>query len=317
MRNKLVIGSRGSRLALWQTNFIKERLQSFFPETEFEIKIIKTTGDKLLDVALSKIGDKGLFTRQIETALLGGEIDLAVHSLKDLQTVQPEGLKIGAVTAREIPNDVFISQKYDSIDALPAGAKAATGSLRRRSQLLNRRPDLEIFEIRGNVPTRIEKFLQSDADALILAFAGVHRLGLDSFIKQVIPLDVMLPAVGQGALGIEIRAEDAQIEAMLEKINDAPTAHCTAAERSFLRRLEGGCQVPIAAYARLDGDKIHLQGLTGSTDGGTVIKDSISGDKHEAENLGKELAEKLIEKGAGELLEAVRQNALNTKEAVI
>ena len=317
MRNKLVIGSRGSRLALWQTNFIKERLQPFLPETEFEIKIIKTTGDKLLDVALSKIGDKGLFTRQIETALLDGEIDFAVHSLKDLQTVQPEGLKIGAVTAREIPNDVFISQKYDSIDALPAGAKAATGSLRRRSQLLNLRPDLLVSEIRGNVPTRIEKFLKSDADALILAFAGVHRLGLDAFIKQVIPLDVMLPAVGQGALGIEIRGEDAEIEAMLEKINDEPTALCTAAERSFLRRLEGGCQVPIAGYAQLDGDKIHLKGLAGSADGSIVLKDSIIGDKHEAVNLGKRLAETLIEKGAGELLEAVRQEVENTKEAVI
>ena len=317
MRNKLVIGSRGSRLALWQTNFIKERLQSFFPRIEFEIKIIKTTGDKLLDVALSKIGDKGLFTRQIETALLEGEIDLAVHSLKDLQTAQPEGLKIGAVTAREIPNDVFISQKYDSIDEMPRGAKVATGSLRRKSQLLNYRADLEISEIRGNVPTRIEKFLESDADALILAFAGVHRLGLDVFIKQVIPLDVMLPAVGQGALGIEIRSEDAEIKAMLEKINDAPTALCMAAERSFLRRLEGGCQVPIAGYAQLDGDKIYLKGLAGSADGRVVLKDSIIGDKREAVNLGKQLAEMLIEKGAGELLEAVRQSVENTREVVI
>lgn len=317
MRNKLVIGSRGSRLALWQTNFIKERLQSFFPRIEFEIKIIKTTGDKLLDVALSKIGDKGLFTRQIETALLEGEIDLAVHSLKDLQTVQPEGLKIGAVTAREIPNDVFISQKYNSIDEMPNGAKIATGSLRRKSQLLNYRPDLEISEIRGNVPTRIEKFPQSDADGLILAFAGVHRLNLDNFIKQVIPLEVMLPAVGQGALGVEIREQDAEIQTMLEKINDEPTALCTAAERSFLRRLEGGCQVPIAGYARLDGDRIHLQGLAGSLDGMIVIKDSIGGDKRDAVNLGKRLAEMLIEKGAGELLESVRQKAANAEEAII
>lgn len=317
MRNKLVIGSRGSRLALWQTNFIKEQLQSFFPETEFEIKIIKTTGDKLLDVALSKIGDKGLFTRQIETALLEGEIDFAVHSLKDLQTVQPEGLKIGAITAREISNDVLISQKYDSIAELPRGAEVATGSLRRRSQILNRRPDLLVSEIRGNVPTRIEKFLESDADALILAFAGVHRLGLDAFIKQVIPLDVMIPAVGQGALGIEIRKSDAEIQAMLEKINDEPTAICTAAERSFLRKLEGGCQVPIAGHARLDGDRVYLQGFAGSADGKIVIKDSISGDKRKAVNLGKELAERLIEKGADALLEAVRQSVEETKEAVI
>lgn len=317
MKDKLIIGSRGSQLALWQTNFIKSELEKHFPHVGFEVKIIKTTGDKMLDVALSKIGDKGLFTRQIETALLEKEIDLAVHSLKDLQTVQPENLKIGAVTARETPNDVLISTKYNSIDELPSGAKVATGSLRRKCQLLNRRQDLEIEEIRGNVPTRIEKFLASDLDALILAFAGVHRLSLDSFIKQIIPFDTILPAVGQGALGIEIREGEAEIEAMLEKINDEPTAFCVAAERSFLRRLEGGCQVPIAGFARLDGDQIHLQGLTGSLDGKTIIKDSISGDKRSAAQLGIRLGEMLIEKGADRLLEQVRQNVENTKEAVI
>lgn len=317
MKDKLIIGSRGSELALWQTNFIKTELEKHFPRVRFEVKIIKTTGDKMLDVALSKIGDKGLFTRQIETALLEKEIDLAVHSLKDLQTVQPENLKIGAVTARETPNDVLISTKYDSIEDLPAGAKVATGSLRRKCQLLNLRPDLEIVEIRGNVPTRIEKFLAADLDAMILAYAGVHRLGLDSYVRQIIPFDAILPAVGQGALGIEIRENDAEIEMMLEIISDEPTAFCVAAERSFLRRLEGGCQVPIAGFAKLEGDRIHLRGLTGSLDGKMIIKDSISGDKRDAAQLGIRLAETLIEKGAGKLLDEIRHTVENTKEAVI
>ncbi len=178
-KDTFIIGSRGSELALWQTHHAKARLEENFPNFRFEIKIIKTTGDRMLDVALSKIGDKGLFTRQIETALLGGEIDFAVHSLKDLQTVQPEGLVIGAVSARETPNDILISRKYKTIDELPAGARVATGSLRRKSQLLHYRPDLEIVEIRGNVPTRIKKFYEADLDGLILAYAGVHRLGLD------------------------------------------------------------------------------------------------------------------------------------------
>ncbi|MDQ3374679.1 MAG: hydroxymethylbilane synthase, partial [Acidobacteriota bacterium] len=203
----MIIGSRGSDLALWQTRFVKAKLEELFPALKLEIEIIKTTGDKMLDVALAKIGDKGLFTRQIETALLNREIDLAVHSLKDLQTVQPEGLTIGAVLAREMPNDVLISKRYASIDDLPKGARVATGSLRRKSQLLHYRPDLQIFEIRGNVPTRIKKLEESNLDAMILAFAGVHRLGLDSYIKQIIPFETMLPAVGQGAMAVEIRSD--------------------------------------------------------------------------------------------------------------
>jgi hydroxymethylbilane synthase len=190
---KFIIGSRGSELALWQTNFVKTKLEEFFPALSLEIKIIKTTGDKMLDVALAKIGDKGLFTRQIETALLNREIDLAVHSLKDLQTVQPENLIIGAVSKRETPNDVLISKKYRSIDDLPAGAKVATGSLRRKSQLLHYRPDLEIFEIRGNVPTRLRKFEESDLDAMILAFAGIHRLNLDRISRRLFRLKLCCP----------------------------------------------------------------------------------------------------------------------------
>ena len=314
---QLVIGSRGSELALWQTHFVRDKLGELFPELGLEIKIIKTTGDKMLDVALAKIGDKGLFTKQIETALLNNEIDLAVHSLKDLQTVQPAGLTIGAVTARELPNDVLISKKYASIDDLPRSAKVATGSLRRRSQLLHYRQDLEIFEIRGNVPTRIKKFEESDLDAMILAFAGVHRLKLDSHIKQIIPFEIMLPAVGQGAMAIEIRSGDAEIKQFLQKLNDENTSFCVAAERSFLRCLEGGCQVPIGANAFLENDRIHLEGMAGNLDGSINLRDSISGDKKDAADLGKRLAENLIEKGANKLLEATRQTVENTKETVI
>ena len=304
MKNKIIIGSRGSELALWQAKFVRKSLSALFPEKLFEIKIIKTTGDKILDTALSKIGDKGLFTRQIENELLDGKIDFAVHSLKDLQTVQPAGLKIGAVTKREIPNDVLISKQFASIDELPENALVATGSLRRRCQLLARRKDLQIMEIRGNVPSRIGKFFDSDAAGLILAFAGVHRLGLDAHISQIIPLDQMIPAVGQGALAIEIRAEDAEMQTVIKKMNDEETSVCVSAERSFLRTLEGGCQVPIAGFARLDGGKITLEGLVGSLDGQTIIRDSLAGNR--AEDLGVKLAEKLIERGANELLEKNR-----------
>jgi len=317
LERRFVIGSRGSELALWQTNFVKTKLEELFPALSLEIKIIKTTGDKMLDVALAKIGDKGLFTRQIETALLNHEIDLAVHSLKDLQTVQPDGLIIGAVSERELPNDVLISVNYASIDDLPENAKVATGSLRRKSQLLNYRPDLQIFEIRGNVPTRLRKFEESDLDAMILAFAGVHRLELDAHIKQIIPFEIMLPAVGQGAMAIEIRSDDAETKNLVRKLNDEATKLCAAAERSFLRRLEGGCQVPIGANARLESDKIYLEGMAGNLDGSVNLREKISGDKSEVEDLGERLAEILIGKGADKLLERTREMVEVTEEEVI
>lgn len=316
-KDEFIIGSRGSRLALWQTNFVKSKLEAHFPEIKLRIKIIKTTGDKLVDVALAKIGDKGLFTRQIENALLENEIDLAVHSLKDLQTVQPEGLIIGAVSERETPNDVLISKNYASIDDLSETAKVATGSLRRRSQLLNYRPDLQIFEIRGNVPTRLEKFEESDLDAMILAFAGVHRLELDEYIKQIIPFEIMLPAVGQGAMAIEIRGDDEETKSLVRKLNDETTWACTAAERSFLRRLEGGCQVPIGANAALRDDKIYLEGMAGNLDGSVNLRAIISGEKSEAEDLGKRLAEILIKKGADKLLDETREKVEAIEEEVI
>ena len=317
MTRNFVIGSRGSDLALWQANFVKAALESNFPENKFEIKIIHTTGDEVVDVALSKIGDKGLFTRQIEAALLDGSIDFAVHSLKDLQTEQPAGLRIGAVCKRETPNDVLISKTRGTIDDLPQGAKVATGSLRRRSQLLNHRPDLQIVEIRGNVPTRLRKFDESDLDAMILAYAGLHRLGFESRISQIIPFEIMLPAVGQGAIAIEIRDNDENVAAMIAKLGDLTTRTAITAERAFLRRLEGGCQVPIGGYATVENGEITLTGVVGSLNGVVVFRETITGPADQADALGHQLAEHLIGNGAADLLDQVRADSQDRSEATV
>lgn len=317
MKNEFIIGSRGSDLALWQANFVKSSLEELFPKITFTIKVIKTTGDKHLEVALSKIGDKGLFTRQIEDELLRGEIDLAAHSLKDLQTVQPDGLVIGAVCEREVANDVFISKHANRINDLGHGAKVATGSLRRKSQLLHYRPDLDVAEIRGNVPTRIRKFNESELDGMILAFAGLHRLGLDAAVSQIIPLDIMLPAVGQGAVAVEIRSDDERVTDLAAALDHKPTTTCVTAERSFLRHLEGGCQVPIGAMATFVDENIRLEGMVGSLDGKIIYRDSLIGSANEADELGVKLAELLIAKGANELLEENRRQSENATEAVI
>lgn len=314
---KFIIGSRGSELALWQTGFTRSALEARFPDAAFEVRIIKTKGDKILDTALSKIGDKGLFTKEIEAALINREIDLAVHSLKDLPTAQPAGLKIGAVSARETPNDVFISKNFSSIEDLPPGARVATGSLRRKSQLLAFRPDLEIVESRGNVPTRIEKFRASDLDGMILAFAGVHRLGLDEHIAQIIPTEILLPAVGQGVMAVEIREDDREVAEMLAALNDAETNASITAERAFLRRLEGGCQVPIGAHAVLERGEIFLQGFVGSLSGARVIRDSARGAAGAAESLGTALAERCLAAGAGEILSEARADSANAAGEVV
>jgi hydroxymethylbilane synthase len=309
MTQKFTIGTRGSDLALWQANFVKRELERLNPDCDLEIRIIKTTGDEVLDVSLSKIGDKGLFTRQIENELLSGSIDLAVHSLKDLQTEQPEGLTIGAVCKRETPNDVFISKTVGSIDDLPPGAHVATGSLRRRSQLLHYRPDLKIEEIRGNVPTRLKKFDESELDGMILAYAGLHRLGFGDRMNQLIPSEIMLPAVGQGAVAIEIRNGDNRTANIVGRIDDLATNLRVTAERAFLRKLEGGCQVPIGAMAMLHGDSLKLEGMVGSLDGALVIRGNLVGDATKAESLGSQLAEILIERGARKVLDQTRAEA--------
>ncbi|MGQ9643286.1 MAG: hydroxymethylbilane synthase [Ignavibacterium sp.] len=252
MNKKLIIGSRGSELALWQANFVKNQLEKKHLGLKVEIKIIKTKGDKILDVALSKIGDKSLFTKELEIELLAKRIDIAVHSLKDLQTQIPAGLKLAAVTKRHDVEDVLITRKKGMrINSLPENAVVATGSLRRRAQLQHLRPDIKVVDLRGNVPSRIKKFLESDWDAIILARAGVERLGLKKYISSYISIEEILPAVGQGALGIEIHQENSFAEDLMKSIHHQNTFIAVSAERALLRTLEGGCQVPIGAFAEV------------------------------------------------------------------
>ena len=310
MNRKFVIGSRGSELALWQANFIKSELEKNNNNISVEIKIIKTTGDKITDVALSKIGDKSLFTKELENELLNNNINIAVHSLKDLQTQLPRELKLGAVTKRHPVEDVLIAkEKNISLKNLKKKAVVATGSLRRKSQLLNIRPDINVVELRGNVPTRIEKFLNSEWDAIILARAGVERLGLEKNISSFIDADEILPAVGQGALGIEIRESDKETENILKQIHDQETYYAVLAERSLLRTLEGGCQVPIGTYSEIKVNELFMKAYVGSVNGKIAFRDNISGNKNDAEKLGKQLADKLLNAGAKGILDEIFKTA--------
>jgi len=303
---KIVIGSRSSDLALWQANYVKKELVKRNKNISVEIKLVKTKGDKILDVALSKIGDKGLFTKELENELLKGTIDIAVHSLKDLQTEMPEGLMLAAVTRRHSVEDVLIARKKRvTLETLPEGAKVATGSLRRRSQILHLRPDIQVFELRGNVPTRIQKFLKSDWDAIILARAGVERLKLTKYISSVIPLDFILPAVGQGALGIEIKKENKIVFEILQSIHDEKTFQAIRAEREFLRTLEGGCQVPIGAFGEVKPNGLFLDGMVGSLDGSVTFRKRTRGSKFKPETLGKQLANDLKKAGAKKVLQDI------------
>ncbi|MDR3626266.1 MAG: hydroxymethylbilane synthase [Ignavibacteriaceae bacterium] len=305
-KNKIIIGSRGSDLALWQSNFVKRELEKKNKNLQVEIKIIKTTGDKILNVALSKIGDKSLFTKELENALLNNEVDLAVHSLKDLQTQIPDGLKLAVVSKRHPVEDVLISRKKGiTLQSLKEGAVVATGSLRRKCQLLHLRPDIIIEELRGNVPTRIQKFLKSKWDGIILARAGVERLKLQKYISSIIPTDDILPAVGQGALGIEINEENEFVYEILQTIHDEPTYKAVLAERELLRTLEGGCQVPIGAYAEVKSNGIYLDAMVGSIDGALSFRKKMRGSKNNPEKLGKTLAKDLLKAGAGEILDEI------------
>lgn len=307
MKRPVIIGTRGSELALWQANFLRARLESLHPDKSFKIEVITTTGDKLSDVALSKIGDKGLFTREIEDRLLDRTIDLAVHSLKDLQTIQPDGITIGAVCEREKANDVLISRTGQGFRDLRKGAVIATGSLRRRSQLLAARPDLQIVNVRGNLPTRLRKFDEGDWDGMVLAYADLERLGLRERIAESIPTEIMIPAVGQGAVAVEVRDEQDEIAAMIAKLDHHETRICITAERAFLRRLEGGCQVPIGGYATLtESGEISLSGYVGALDGKVVFRRTASGTTEAAEELGERLAEELLALGARKLLDLAR-----------
>jgi len=315
LKHKLILGTRGSELALWQANFIKKELEKFHKNLSIELRIIKTKGDKILDVALSKIGDKSLFTKEIENELLNRKIDFAVHSLKDLQTKIPEGLKLAAVTKRHNVEDVLISRKKGTtIFSLPENAKVATGSLRRRSQLLHLRPDIQVFELRGNVPSRIEKFLKSDWDAIILARAGVERLKLNKYISSIIPTELFLPAVSQGALGIETQENNYLALEILQSIHDENTFIETRAERSLLRSLEGGCQVPIGAFAKVKQNGLYLDAFIGSLDGSITFRKKIRGAKSNPIKLGKQLAKDLLNAGAKKILDEIYYNEKGLKQ---
>lgn len=305
MKAKLKIGTRQSLLALWQSNHIAACLRHQYPECEIELKKIVTKGDKILDVPLAQIGGKGLFTKEIEEELLSGEIDLAVHSLKDMPTVLPEGLCLTAITTRANVGDAFVSNKYASFAELPLGAVVGTSSLRRRAQLLAARPDLNIRDLRGNVDTRLRKLDEGLYDAIILAAAGLERLGHTDRIKSLIPASVCLPAVGQGALAIECRANDKETRAMLDFLNDLPTRQATSAERAFLGLVEGGCQVPIGVHADVEGDKIRVEAIIAALDGSTVLRDTITGSAGDAVSLGQELGRKMLANGGQEILAAI------------
>jgi hydroxymethylbilane synthase len=302
------IGSRKSQLALVQTYWVQEQLQKHFPERQFEVETMSTQGDKILDVALAKIGDKGLFTKELEVGMLEESIDLAVHSLKDLPTKLPDGLVLGCVTERVNPADALVvnAQHQDKqLDTLPEGAIIGTSSLRRLAQLRHYYPHLTFKDVRGNVNTRLAKLDAGEYDGIILAVAGLQRLGMGDRIHQVIPSDISLHAVGQGALGIECRANDAEVLEILKVLEDIPSRDRCLAERAFLRELEGGCQVPIGVNTQIENDVLTLTGLVASLDGQQLLKDSISGSAQQAEQLGEDLAQKLRKEGAGEILAAI------------
>jgi len=298
---RLRIGSRGSQLALWQAHHIRYLLRQRGHEVELEI--IKTTGDKILDVALAKVGTKGMFTKEIEEALAEGRVDLAVHSLKDLPTELSPGFEIAAVTKRENPRDVFCSKTYGGIDELPRRARVGTSSLRRQAQLKAIRPDLEIRPLRGNVDTRLRKLEAGEYDAIILAAAGLNRLGKMELVKQVIPPEVMCPAAGQGALGIEIRAGDTDTRQHLSFLDDADARATTTCERALLYKLGGGCQVPIGAVAEIRGGCIHLEGVVAHPEGSVVLRESRDGD--DPVRLGEEVGDRLLARGGNTILEEV------------
>ncbi len=299
---EIVIGTRRSKLALWQADFVKNQLEEKYPRLKISLKEIVTKGDKIVDAPLSKIGGKGLFTKELEESMLRGEIDIAVHSLKDMPTKLPEGLSIIAVTKRLDPGDAFVSNKYKSIAELPIRAKVGTSSLRRKAQLLRARSDLEIVSLRGNVETRLRKVKEENLDGAVLAVAGLKRLGFEDRIKEVISRDIMLPAVGQGALAIEGRESDNEIIKMLSFLNDNATRTATMAERAFLARVDGGCQAPVGVYGEVRGENICLTGAIVSLDGKRLYRKEVVAPFNEAEQLGISLAEELLSMGGSDIL---------------
>lgn len=303
--NTLKIATRQSPLALWQAEHIKARLQALHPGLTVELVKFVTQGDKILDTPLAKIGGKGLFVKELENALLDGRADLAVHSMKDVPMDLPDNLTLAVICERENPFDAFVSNQYLTLDDLPQGARLGTSSLRRKSQIQAYRPDLTIIDLRGNVGTRLGKLDAGEYDAIILAAAGLKRLQLESRIKQILPADLSLPAVGQGALGLECRSNDQAVLTLIAPLSDPATNICIRAERAFNHTLQGGCQVPIAGFAVLENNQLTMQGRVGSPDGQQLLKAEISGAPEQAEQLGQQLAQRLLEQGAGKLLAAL------------
>jgi hydroxymethylbilane synthase len=307
---RLRVGSRGSQLALWQAHHVAALLRG--QGHQVEIEVIHTTGDKILDVALAKVGTKGMFTKEIEEALADGRVDLAVHSLKDLPTELCAGFEIAAIPKREDPRDVFCSIKYESIEQLPPRARVGTSSLRREAQLRALRPDLDIRSLRGNVDTRLGKLETGDYDAIILAAAGLNRLGRTESIKQIIPQDVMCPAAGQGALAVEIRANDPDTRQHLAFLDDAAARAATSCERALLNKMGGGCQVPIGAFAEVRGGTMRVQAVVASPDGTKVLRESADGD--DPIKLGELVGEALLQKGGDEILAKVYRHGIALAE---
>ena len=306
MRKKIVIGTRSSKLALWQAEYIADCLRKQYEGLEVELEHIMTRGDKILDVPLAKIGGKGLFTKELEVAMIENRIDLAVHSLKDMPTVLPEGLALTTITKRLDCGDALVSPKYQTLENLPKGAKVGTSSLRRKAQLLNIRPDLDIHNLRGNVNTRLRKLEEENFDAIVLAVAGLKRLGFGDKITQIIPRKYCLPAVGQGALAIETRADDEEIKNMLSFLYDDKTADVTIAERAFLAQVEGGCQVPVGVYGEVNEDNtLTVEAVIGSLDGKTIIRDKVTGKRENASELGETLAKKILASGGLEIMQSL------------
>ena len=298
----LRIATRKSPLALWQAEHVRARLQALHPGLRVELLTMSTKGDRILDSPLAKIGGKGLFVKELEQGMLEGRADIAVHSMKDVPAELPEGLCITAILEREDPQDAFVSSHCASIDALPEGARVGTSSLRRQCQLRARRPDLEILDLRGNVGTRLAKLDAGDYDAIILACAGLKRLGLEARITAALAPEVMLPAIAQGVIGIESRCDDAGVKALLEPLHHAVTGQRTQAERAMNATLAGGCQAPVAGYSVIGSAGIELRGLVGRPDGSEIIRGDISGPAQEAAALGKQLADDLLSRGAGQIL---------------
>jgi hydroxymethylbilane synthase len=303
--NILRIATRKSQLALWQADYVAKLLQKAHPELQIELMKMSTQGDKILDTPLAKVGGKGLFVKELELGMLNGEADIAVHSMKDVPVEFPEGLHLPVICPREDPRDAFVSNNYSSLDALPQGARVGTSSLRRQCQLREKRPDLTILDLRGNVNTRLQKLDDDQYDAIILAAAGLIRLGFHERIREYISPDISLPAIGQGAVGIECRVNDERINKLIASLNDAVTATRVRAERAMNARLQGGCQVPIAGFAEIDKDILLLRGLVGETDGSNIIRGDIAGPLANAEEMGVALAEDLLGRGADRILESL------------